>query len=241
MSTDLTMWQQLKETFLITFQSLFTNFAHFIANFVVAVVVLIIGMIIANLAGKGIEQIINTLKIDSILRKADIEKYFMRAGVTMSAGKFLGFVVKWFLVILTLLQSVAILGLTALTDFLQRVVNALPNILVAALILLAGIVIAEFLARVVIAAVKGANMRKPGLIGNVTRWVVWIFTISAVLTQLQVGGLILDYIIVGIIAGLAIALGLAFGLGGKEAAASIIEKVRHDISDHAHGGNNHMN
>ena len=231
------MWQQLKETFMITFQSLFINFAQFIANLVVAIVVLIIGVIIANLAGKGIEQIINAFKIDTLLRKADIEKYFTRAGVTMSAGKFLGFVVKWFLIILTVIQSLAILGLSALTQFLENVVNVLPNILVAALILLAGIVIAEFLARIISASVKAANMSRPALIGNVTRWVVWIFSILSALSQLGIGGDILNYVILGVISGLALALGLAFGLGGRDAAANIIEKVRHDMADHGHGHN----
>ncbi len=225
------MLSRLQESFFDSFQVLFGNFAQFVGHFVVAVIFFIVGVVIANLAGKGIEQIVSLLKIDSLLRKADVEKYFQRAGVNLHTGKFFGFIVKWFLIILTLIQALSILRLEALTQFLAEVVMYLPNFAVAALILLAGIVIAEFCAKVVSSGVKASGMGKATLLGNITRWIIWIFTILSVLSQLGVG-FIIQNVILGLVAGFSLAIGLAFGLGGKDAAAQIIAKWRNDIASH---------
>ncbi len=131
------------------------------------------------------------------------------------------------------------LRLDALTEFLQSVVAYLPNILVAALILLAGLLIAEFLARIVMAGVKATNMHRPALVGNATRWVVWIFSILSALNQLGIGTFVVSYVLIGLVFGLSLALGLSFGLGGKDVAAQIVGKIRRDFSDHQ--GDHHQN
>ena len=226
------MFSRLRDTFFDSFQTLFGNFAQFVVNFVVAAIFFVIGVVVANLAGKGIEQIVSMLKIDSLLRKADVEKYFQRAGINLNTGKFFGFIVKWFLIILTLVQSLAILKLDALTQFLGEVVLYLPNFVVAALILLAGLVIAEFFAKVVVSGVKASGMGKAALLGNIARWIIWIFTLLSVLNQLGVG-FIIQNVVIGLVFGLSLALGLAFGLGGKDAAAGIISKWKNDIQSHS--------
>jgi hypothetical protein len=134
--------------------------------------------------------------------------------------------VYWFFVVVFLLAASDILGFYSLSAFLKDTLMYVPNIIVAILILLAALVVANFLRRLIRASVKGANLHAAKFLGTVTWWAVVIFGLLTALTQLGIAVSIINSIITGFVAMLAIAGGLAFGLGGKEYAAHMIGKLR---------------
>ncbi|MFY9457478.1 MAG: hypothetical protein WAP23_00910 [Candidatus Spechtbacterales bacterium] len=195
-----------------------------------AVIVFIIGWIVAVALGKLVEQVIKALRVDMFLAKLDFEKALERAGMHLNSGAFVGGLVRWFIIIAFLLAAVNILGLSAVSDFLRSVLNFLPQVVVAALILIIAALVAETVERVVRGAVEATSLKGGALAGVVSRWSVWVFAIVAALLQLGVATMLLQTIVTGVIAMFALAFGLAFGLGGRDAAASMIDKTMRDLN-----------
>jgi hypothetical protein len=130
------------------------------------------------------------------------------------------------------MASLEVLGLTQVNLFLQNVVLAyLPQVIVAALILLVGAVVAQVAKDIVGGAAKAAGVHGAGFAGSIAMWAVWIFTLIAALDQLQVAQAFIQTLYTGVIIAVSLAVGLAFGLGGQEAAARAIEKMRSQMGD----------
>lgn len=209
-------------------QQVWTTVAVFLPLFIGAVVVLILGWIVAVALGKVVEQVVRALRFDSVLSKLDFEKAFERAGWKLNSAAFVGGLVKWFLIVVFLLASVNILGLTQVSDFLQDVLLYIPNVIVAAFILIISAVLSEVVERFVRGSVETAGYRG-AFVGVVARWAIWIFAFAAALFQLGIATAIVQTLVTGLVAALAIAFGLAFGLGGKDAAASFLEKIKGEL------------
>lgn len=212
-----------------TISSLFNVWAgviNFIPSLIGAIIILIIGLIIASAFKSIVERILETAKLDNLLRKFEMEKYAQRAGVSLNSGKFFGELVYWFFVIVFILVAADILKLEGFSQFLRQVVMYVPNIIVAALIMLAAIVVANFLRSLVRASVAGARLHASKFLGTITWWVTMIFGILAALIQLGIAPALLNTIITGLVAMFAIAGGIAFGLGGKDYATYLVNKLK---------------
>lgn len=207
-------------------QNLWIGFANFVPNLIAAIIVLIVGLIVAAGLGALVEKIFESLRLDPFLEKLGLKPFFERAGLRLRASYFLGRLVYWFIVIAFLLAVAQTLGLYALATFLTAVVNYLPNVIAAVLIMLAALVLANFLRRIVIASVLSAKLRAAQFLGSLTWWAVVVFGLLAALQQLNIAAAIIQTLVTGFIAMLALAGGLAFGLGGKDYASHLIGRLR---------------
>ena len=215
-----------------SFQNLFYGLVAFIPNLVIAIVIFIIGWLVGVGLSRVVVQIINALRIDQALRATGLERVLSRAGFELSAGKFLGFLVKWFFIIVFLVASLDVLKLTVVNLFISDVVlGYLPQVIVAVLILLVAAVVAEAMERVVRGSAKAASLNAAGFLGKVTRYSIWIFAILAALAQLNVATAFVQTLFTGVVIAVALALGLSFGLGGQTAAARYLENLRSEIKD----------
>lgn len=200
----------------------------FLPAFISALIVFFVGWLIAVSVGKLVEQVVRALKVDQFLAKLDFEKALAHAGVELNVGGFIGALVKWFLVVVFLLTAANILGLTQVTAFLRDVLLYTPNVVVAAIILVIAALVADTMEKVVRGSMGFAGV-KVSLAGVIARWAIWIFAIIAALLQLGIAAELLQIVVTGIVAMLALSFGLAFGLGGKDAAASFINKIRSEL------------
>ena len=142
---------------------------------------------------------------------------------------------KWFLIIVFLVAALDVLGLTQVNIFLQEVVLLyLPQVIVAVLILLVAAVIAEVMQNIVIGTAKAAHMTSAHFLGSVTKWAIWIFAVLAALNQVGVATAFVQTLFTGIVVAVSLAVGLAFGLGGQDAAGRYLEKVRGEIANRNH-------
>lgn len=206
---------------------------HYLPVFILAAVIFVIGWVVAVIVEKIIETVFKSLKIDNLLRAAGVEETVKRAGYNLNSGLFIGALVKWFLIIVFLVASFDVLGLTQVNEFLRTVVlSYLPNVISAVLILMVSIVIAETVRKFVTASAKAAHLSSANLLGSVTKWAIWIFAILTVLFQLGIAAPLIMTLYTGIVVAISLAAGLAFGLGGKEAAADFISKIKQDIAHH---------
>lgn len=220
------------EVLISSFQQIWTGVAGFLPLFIIALVVFIIGWVVAIAIGKIVQQIIKSLQIDRILQNLGIEEPLKKAGIKLDAGAFLGGLVKWFFIIVFLVAAFDVIGLDQVNLFLRDVILLyLPNVIVAALILVVAALIADVMQKVVVGSAKAADLPSSGFLGGITKWAIWIFAILAALYQLGIAGPFVQTLFTGVIAMLAIAGGLAFGLGGKEEAGRFIERLKQDISN----------
>lgn len=207
-------------------QNLWLRFATFIPNLIGALLVLIIGLVVAAGLGALVEKIFEALRLDAFLEKLGLKPYFERAGVRLRASYFLGRLVYWFIALAFLLAASDSLGLYALSSFLASVLAYLPNVVAAVLIMLAAVVLGGFVRRIVTASVMSARLHAAAFLGTLAWWAIIVFGLLTALTQLNIATAIIQSVVTGFIAMLALAGGLAFGLGGKDYASHLLNRLR---------------
>lgn len=216
-----------------SFQDLWLGIAAFLPQLVVAVVIFAVGWAIGSLLGRVVSHIIGALKVDSLLESARVDQVLKRGGFSLDSGRFVGGLVEWFVIVVFLVASLEVLGLTQVNTFLQQVVLLyLPRVIVAVLILLVAVVIASAMQRVVVGAAKAAEIRSANFLGSVTKWAIWIFAVLMALFQLGIAAPFVQTLFTGVVVALSIGFGLAFGLGGQDAAAGFLAKMRSEIKNH---------
>lgn len=224
------MTQTWGDVLVVSFQELWSGVITFIPKLLIAVIIFIIGWIIAVALGKLISQIVRLFKIDKLFQALGAEEPLAKAGFKLDTGAFVGGLVRWFLIVVFLVAAIDVLGLSQVNIFLREVVLAyLPNVIVAALILVVAAFVAETMQKIVVGSAKAAGVPSTHLLGGITKWAIWVFAILAALYQLGIAGVFAQTLFTGFVAMLAIAGGLAFGLGGKDAAARYVERLRRDI------------
>lgn len=211
--------------------TLWTGVAGFIPRFIAAVIVFLIGWLVAVLLGKLAQQVVRILHIDNALTKVGFRRAWERSGFRLDTGLLFYEMVKWFFVIVFLMAATNILGLSEVTDFLQRVVFYIPNVIIAAIILLIGILVSKFLEGMVMGSVKAAGLASANFLGALTKWSVFVFSLLVALSQLKVADDIVKIVVTGLIAAVSIALGLSFGLGGARHAEEAIGHMKKRIND----------
>lgn len=205
---------------------------EFIPRLLLALIVFIVGWIVAVTLGRLAAQIVGFFKFDKFLQKTGIEEPLARGGLRLDTGQFIGGLVRWFFLVVFLVASVDIIGLDQVNVFLRdAVLLYLPNVIVAALILLISAVLGDFVQKIVVGSAKAAKIPSAMFLGGMSKWSIWLFAILAALYQLGIAGAFVQTLFTGFIAMLALAGGLAFGLGGRDAASKVVETLRRDISE----------
>lgn len=205
----------------------------YIPNLLGAIIVFILGIIVALVLRGVVEQVIKLLRIDDFAQKLEIKSQFERVGVHLHIGRLLGWIVKWFFIIVALIAATDILGWDQLTDYLQQIVLFIPNVIIAVIILLAGILLGNFVQGIVKSAVEAAQLTSANFLSGVSKWAILVFSFMAALVQLQIAPDLIRVLFTGLVFMISLAGGLAFGLGGREHAEKFLARLKKDISsDH---------
>ncbi|MEN9561449.1 MAG: hypothetical protein RIQ56_722 [Candidatus Parcubacteria bacterium] len=212
-----------------SFYDLWFTVALYLPRILAAVIVFLIGWIVATVLYRIVIEVSKVLRVDDALKSAGVDEAAKEAGFKLDAGRFLATLVMWFVILVFLVASLEILGLTTVNLFLQKVVLLyLPQVMIASLILILAAVVAEIVRGLVAGSARAAGARSANLAGTVAKWAIWIFGVLAALDQLGVGAFV-QTMFTGVVVALSLAFGLAFGLGGKDAAADVIKRLRSEI------------
>ena len=214
-----------------SFQDLWEGVIMFIPNLIVALVIFCIGWAIGAVIAKGVAHLMKMIQFDEALRKAGFGEVMNRAGINLNSGKFIGSLIKYFIIVVFLIASFDVLGLSQVTLFLREIVmNYLPQLIIAVLILLVGGVVGDAISRIVTASAKTATIKNANFLGVFAKWAVWIFAVLVALSQVGIAGAFIQTLFTGFVVAVSLALGLSFGLGGQQAASRAIEKIQNEIS-----------
>jgi hypothetical protein len=201
----------------------------FIANLFLAIVIFIIGYLIAIGIGKLIAELLKSVKFNKLFEKENWKKALQKANIEVNPAEFIGTIFKWVFVIVALLITVDILKLTAFAGFLTKVVNYLPNVLVAVLVFVVAIIITDIVEKLVRATVERLKVGYGYIASSIVKWAIWVFTALLILDLVLPASLLIktlySSIVYGVVGALALGIGLAIGLGGKDTAAKIISDM----------------
>lgn len=218
--------QTWSQTLASAFQNLWTGVIGFIPNVVVSIVIFVVGWVVGVTLEKWVDQLVKAVKLDKGLKSLGIEDLVEKGGYRLNSGAFVGALVKWFVIVAFLVAAFDVLGLSQANEFLQSVLSYIPSVIIAALILIVASVLADAMKNLVTASSKAANITSASLLGEITKWAIWVFAFFAAVDQLGIARGFFQVIFTGLIAMLALAGGLAFGLGGKDIAARYLEKIK---------------
>lgn len=196
--------------------------AAFVPKFLAGAVILIVGIIIASILKQVVQEVFKALKIETFLRKYGVPE--MKEEFTWT--NILSEIVRWFVIIIFLIPTADVWGLPRVGAVLNDLLVYLPNVLVAAIIALVGFVFARLAHDIILASTRGLSVETSAAVASVTRWAIIVFVLLAVLSQLGVATDLIRILITGVVAMVAIAGGIAFGLGGQGVARDILEDIK---------------
>lgn len=216
------MDSSITNTFLTSLNKGIYGTAAFFPNFLIGIVILLIGIILASFVKRIIIEVLNALKVETYLKRYGIPE----ARKEFNWTNILAEIARWFVIILFLIPTADIWGLPQVTVILNTFLLYLPNVFVAAIIGLVGLVFARLSADVVLASTRGLSADASRTIASVTRVAITVFVLLAVLNQLGVAQDLVRILFTGVVAMIALAGGIAFGLGGQGTARDVLDDVK---------------
>jgi flagellar biosynthesis protein FliQ len=198
--------------------------ADFLPRLALALVVLIVGWLIAKMVRFAISRGLRKVNFHVVTDRAGIDSFLRDGGIRMDATDILAWLIYWIVILAALVVGFNMLGLSYVTDLLSRVLIFVPKVLVALLILAFGAYFAKFVGNAVCAYFRNVHMQDADLLGNLARYAILAFVVLIALDQVNVGGDIVRQTFLILLAGVVFALALAFGLGGREWAAELLDR-----------------
>jgi hypothetical protein len=186
-------------------------------------VVLIVGWIVSSLLSRGVEALLHAVRFNDLARRSGFADFVQKTGVKDDSAGVIAGIVKWFVRLITLVVAFDTLGLPAVSGVLQQLLLWLPNLVVALVVLVIGGLAANALSQLVRGATAEAGFTNPDVLAAVAKVSVWGFTIVVAVNQLGIATTLINTLLVGIVGAFSIAFGLAFGLGGRDRAAKLLE------------------
>ncbi len=215
------------EALLSSLQNLWLKIIAFVPELLSALLVLIIGLILASLLSKLVYELLKLTKVDVLIEKTGFPKVMKKHGIKFSLSGLLAGVIKWFILIAVLIVVADILNIPQITEFLERIVLYIPNVLVAIVILAIGLILGKAAFTVTDSSLKAAKINKHQArsVAALAKWSLIVFALLAALTQLNIASELIQILFTGIVVMLALAGGLAFGLGGKDKASKWLDSL----------------
>lgn len=199
------------------------NVIVYIPDFIAALVVLLFGVIVAYVLKAVIVRVLRMVKLGSMVKRTHLNDVFPGS---FDVVELLGDLVKWFFIIVFLLQALTVAHLLQVNGLVQGLLNYVPSVVAAAVLVFVGGVVADLTSRIVMNAARAVGAGTARLLGDITRYSVLTLVVFTALAQLGVNTTFLNDLFVSIVAMLALAGGLAFGLGGRDLAHDVLEHLR---------------
>ena len=191
-----------------------------------ALIILIVGWIVAKAIKRIVDGLLKVIRFDAMADKAGISRVLEKGDLKISASQLVSGLVYWLIMIMVLVMAVDALGLPKASDILASLFAYIPKVIAALLVLIVAMFLASLVSGIVRVAAGNANLPKPEMFAGVSRWAIIIFAVTISLEQLGIASLLVTATFNIILGGVCLALAIAFGLGGKDAAAKYLEGLK---------------
>src|ERR671938_52893 len=218
-ATPVTDWGTAVMTSLTAALALFLAAIPKVVGFLV---ILIIGWLIASALAKAVSAVLRAVRFNDLAQRAGLTGFVQQMGLQTDAAGFVALIAKWFVRMIVLVSAFDALGLPAVSQVLEQLLLWLPNLVVAIIALVIGGLAANAVARLVRGATAESGLGNPDLLASIARVAVWAFAIVVAVNQLGIATTLINTLFMATVGAVALALGLAFGLGGRDTAAQIV-------------------
>jgi hypothetical protein len=216
--------QQQFDIFISSLNAVIAQLADFLPKLLAALVLLFIGWIVAKLVRGGVKRLLALAHFDRLAEKTGVEEFLKHGDMHITFAGIISEVSYWLVLLIVLVTVSSSLGLTAVADLFNRVVLYLPNIIVAVLIIIFGTLLARFINRMVFAWLRNLGVDGALTISTIAEYGVQVFAVFVALEQLAIGTQMLTTAFSILFGAICLALALAFGLGGRDWAAGVIDR-----------------
>jgi hypothetical protein len=230
MPTQVTEWSDAMFTSLAAAMALLFSAIPKILGFVLIVVA---GWLVASLIEKGLAAMLRTIRFNEMAQRAGLGDFVRKMGMETDPAGMMGMVVKWFVRLIALVVAFDALGLPAVSEVLRALLLWLPNVVVALVVLVIGGLAARGLSNVVRGAANEAGLSNAHFLSRAASTIVWAFTIVVAVNQIGIATELVNTLFMAVVGAIALGLGLAFGLGGRETAAEILRKWYGQAQEHS--------
>jgi hypothetical protein len=213
------------EPFIESIRTFWLQFIDVLPRIAAAFLLLTIGWLLARLIRKATIRVLKLLRVDLLAEKTGVEDFLLQGGVRYTAITLIANMLYWFILFTFVLAILSSMGLTSAADLFSKMLLYIPNVLVALLLLVFGTVFAKFIQGVTFTYLSNIGISGAEIMSTIAQWAVVLFVVSAALEQLSIGGQILVSAFQIAFGAFCLALALAFGLGGREWAAHILERM----------------
>jgi hypothetical protein len=191
----------------------------------VGLLLLIAGWLAAKLIRKSIMRLLKFVRLDVAAEKTGVEDFLLKGNVQYTTVSILANLVYWFILFAVMLAVMNSFGMAAAAELFNKIILFIPNVIIAVLVLIFGALFAKFVRGVSFTYLSNIGVTGAEFVSNLAQWALMVFVASIALEQLSIGGQILVSAFQIAFGALCLALALAFGLGGREWAAHVLEKL----------------
>lgn len=217
------------DIFLASLNDFWAQAASFLPKLLAVIVILFIGWVIAMGARIGVRRLLQLTRFDNLATKSGLEAFLKHGGIDLTLAGIISEVVYWMVILLFIITSANTLGMREVADMLNSVANYLPRIIGAIFVMIFGTLLARFINRLVFAWLYGIKFDGALAISTSAEYAIQLFALFVALEQLNIGTQLLTALFVIVFGAVFLALAIAFGLGGRDKAARVIDEMQANI------------
>lgn len=223
-------WQ---DAILVAGTTVLNQLVSFLPNLFGAVLIIMVGRIVAGWTKSLVVGMLKTAKLNKVVKDTAVDAFLKKAEWKGQVEEIFGNIAKWLTLLIFFIAAINVLGLTTVTQVLNEILAYIPRVISAALILLAGVLLAGAVEGVVKGATGAVDASTSRMLGKLTSWIVMIFATLAAISELGIAAHVINTLITGVVATLTLGLGLALGLGSKDLVSKILTEwyqgIRQDL------------
>lgn len=211
------------DMFINSLNQFWLQLVNFVPKLLAVVVILFFGWLLAKIARAAVKRTLELMQFDKFAQKSGLEAFMNHSSLNLSLSGIISHVVYWLVILIFIITGSNRLGLNEVSVLLQQLASYLPHIIVAILVLIFGTLLARFVNRLVFAWLYGIKFERALEISTSVEYGIQILAIFVALEQLGIGTQLINSLFIIVFGALFLALAIAFGLGGKDWAAKVIE------------------
>ena len=221
MASSVIDWQN---AFVTVSSNVLLSIINFLPNLLASLVVFLVGLILAGWLKALVVKLLNVIQLSELVKKSGLNQFLEKAEVKLKIEEILGGIVKWLVILIFSVTAINILGLSTVSAVLETVLNYVPKVVSAVLVLTVGVLLAGLVESLIKGALGQIDIKASRLLGKIASWLIGVFATLAAINELGIAQSLINTLFIGFVAMLALGVGLAIGLGAKDLVTEVLSE-----------------